>query len=154
MTRRAFLAITGGLALLAGGSVAASRVGAERFRQLWNRVEGFGRTPSDKLRRHFAWLNAESNVFDRYVADYESQIGPLSRYWIKDPTFYTRCLLSTSFFIQSDATIPVRYVVFYEPSTYPCINPIARRPPSDAELASAFPVFEIPGPASSRVRRG
>jgi hypothetical protein len=135
MTRRAFLVIAGGLAVLAGGAIVARRVGAERLRRGWNHLEGFGRSPAAKLRRHYAWLNVEPDVFDRYVADYESQIRPVNRFWVQDPAFFTRCLLSTTFFVQPDQATPVRYRVFYEPATHPCINPIAGRPPSDAELA-------------------
>lgn len=134
MTRRAFLAIVAG----AGVLIVARESGWERLRKAVRKLEGFGRAPADRLRNHYAWIAVEPSAFDRYVTDYERHFGRLGRLSIPRSDFFTRFLLCTTFFMKASAHDgePVSYVIFYEPTTSPCYNPLANRPPSDAELAN------------------
>jgi hypothetical protein len=139
MTRRRFLLWVAGVA---GTAVVIVVVGWRSPRMAWalTRLEGFGKLPAAKLRTHFPWLAADPAVFDGYVKDYEHYIGRLTRFTIPDPDFYTRFLLSTTFFTSggdSAQARPVAYTSFYEPGVSPCYNPLAGSPPSDAELGRA-----------------
>jgi hypothetical protein len=140
--RRAFLAVVAGVtAVGAGAAVAARLIGWRRLtRNLGRleRVEGFGRMPGDRLRNHYSWLAVDPAAFDSYVRDYQRFYGPLDRFSIPRPDFYTAFLLSTDFFTSHGAHqtkgSPVTYAVFYEPAASPCYNPLAQPPPSDEEL--------------------
>lgn len=140
MTRRAFLAFAAVIGASAGALI-IDRGPALRLRKAARRLEGFGRSPADRLRTRYAWLPAEPSAFDRYVTDYERHFGRLARgrFSIPRSDFFTRFLLCTNFFTGDDGQardgVTIQYTGFYEPATSPCHNPLARRPPSDAELA-------------------
>jgi hypothetical protein len=138
VTRRAFLAILASIAAGAGALIVVRESGLASLRNAVRKLEGFGRAPVERLRNHYAWLAVEPSAFERYVTDYERHFGRLGRFSIPRSYFFTRFLLSTSFFMNASALEgePVRYAVFYEPTTSPCYNPLASRPPSDAELAN------------------
>jgi hypothetical protein len=142
VTRRAFLAILASIAAGAAALIVARESGLERLRKAVRKLEGLGRAPVDRLHDHYAWLAVEPSAFERYVTDYERHFGWLGRFSISRSDFFTRFLLCTNFFTNASAREgePVRYAIFYEPTTSPCYNPLANRPPSDAELTSARPL--------------
>jgi hypothetical protein len=80
----------------------------------------------------------EATTLESYLADYQKVYGPVNRFSIVRPDFYTRFLLSTDFFQRggdAGATAePLRYVRLYEPTLAACFNPLTQ-PPSDEELA-------------------
>jgi hypothetical protein len=142
MNRRGFLALVTAAAATAGGVLAvADRVRSEGLRQHLRRLEGFGRTPLERLRGHYAWLNADPAAFEAYVKNYQQYFGPLGRFSLPRSDFYPRFLLCTDFFARQAAdpngTAPVRYTGFYHPNQSPCFNPLAQPPPTDEELAAA-----------------
>jgi hypothetical protein len=125
------------LAAGAGALVAGPESAVERLRKAVLQLEGFGRAPAERLRHHYAWMAVEPSAFDSYVTDYERHFGRIGRLSVPRADFFTRFLLCTNFFTKPsnspDGEEPVRYTIFYEPTTSPCYNPLARRPPSDAE---------------------
>jgi hypothetical protein len=141
VTRRTFLMVGAGLTALGAGAVlVVGRIGWWRIRtnlDRMERLEGFGRTPADRLRRHYAWLAMDPAAIDSFLADYRRVFGPIDRFSRPRPDFYTAFLLSTNFFTAQARVArgePVTYAVFYEPAASPCYNPLAQPPPSDEEL--------------------
>lgn len=135
MTRRAFLAVV--VAIGAGALGWRHESALERVRRAARQLEGLGRAPAERLRRHYAGMAIEPSAFERYVADYERHFGRLGRFSVPRTDFFIRFLLCTNFFAMPGAAPAgeglARYAVFYEPTTSPCYNPLARRPPADAE---------------------
>ena len=125
---------------LAGAVAVARRAGPRGLLAELPRLEGFGRSPHGRLRAHYAWLTVEPAAFDQYLADYQRVFGPLHRFSLPPVDFYTRFLLSTTFFpqtaLRSASHEPISYTAFYFPRGRACFNPLAQRPPSDAELTS------------------
>ena len=142
MTRRRFLALVA-LATVSVGAGALTgwdRI-ARNFGHL-ERLEGVGRHPRQRLRRHYAWLHVSEEAVGQYVADHERIYGRLGRFSIVRPDFYTRFLLSTDFFgpdRQHASGEPVRYVRLYEPLLGGCYNPLAQPPPTAEELSEGAP---------------
>lgn len=140
VTRRWVLG-AGAASLAAGaGLVALARsAGSGRARDLLRRLEGLHLSPRERLRAHFPTLALGDEVLDRYLADHTRHLGPVGRFSLVRPDFFSRFLLSTDYFLDAGASAdpsrPIRYVAFYDPYVSPCWNPAARPPPSDAELA-------------------
>ncbi len=138
MTRRTFLALTTALAGTGIGAVAIARQVRTRGLEYYvSRIQWLGFEPVDRLRRHYSWLTVEPATLTRYVKDYQRYFGPLTRWSIPRPDFYTRFLLSTDFFTRPrDVATPpsLAYSGFYFPEQSPCYNPLAQKPPSDSEL--------------------
>ncbi len=124
---------------VAGAVTVARRAGPRGVLAELPRLEGFGRSPHGRLRAHYAWLEVDPAAFDRYLADYQRVFGPLHRFSLPPIDFYTRFLLSTTFFPQMAlgpaSREPISYTAFYFPRGAACFNPLAQPPPSDAELA-------------------
>ena len=80
-----------------------------------------------RIRRHFSYLRFAPGTAERFVADFESTIGPPVPAWSSD--LYTRFLLSTDFFLHhADEGRVIEYVTFYEPTVTPCYNPFGTAP--------------------------
>ena len=142
MTRRTFLLVAAGVTAI-GTAVAAVkfRLGPRRLGPHVRRLEGFGLSAAQRLRRHFAWLSLADGTIESYLAEHEVRFGTMGRFARSEPNFYTRFLLSTDFYENGAERPrngePVRYVGFYDPDTAACYNPLATPPPSDAELGRA-----------------
>lgn len=108
-TRRKFMtALAGGVALLGGGAVLS-----RQQIMAW------------RIRTHFSYLNIKSGDALRFVRAYEKAYGRLPYYRRSVSDVYKKFLLSTDFFSNgSDESLPVRYVMLYDPYLSPCYNPL------------------------------
>lgn len=131
-TRRRFLL---GASLLAAGVVAARwRPDTDVLRYYGRRVARPMRarassvvnrvwSPARRIRGHFAYLRFAPGTVERFVADFESTIGPVPA-WQSE--VYMRFLMSTDFFRQgADQARVIGYATFYEPTVTPCYNPFS-----------------------------
>ena len=144
MTRRTFFAIGAAITAGAAGALAvAVKLRPVALMEHHRRFAGFGRTPLARLRAEYAWLAVEPGAFEKYLAGYERYYGAMTRFSVPLADFYTRFLLSTDFFPRlaspSADRAPVRFTGFYYPAESPCYNPVAQRPPSDAEIGAGDP---------------
>jgi len=123
--------------LLAAGTLLAAPVAAASFAGrdvvAWMvmrssaRLDALLRSPEQRLRAHFEYLNLDSSGIARYVADYQRYFESFNRHLPLSSDVYTRYLLSTDFFRRrDDPSQPIRYVGFYDPDRTPCNNPLAR----------------------------
>ncbi|MBA2671695.1 MAG: hypothetical protein H0U67_15100 [Gemmatimonadetes bacterium] len=81
-------------------------------------------SPEGRIQRQFHYLQLDAAGVSNYVRDYEKYRGPLSKFRHPDDDFFNVYLLSTDFFRNgASETLPVRYVLFYDPYISPCWNP-------------------------------
>jgi len=108
-TRRKFMAALGGGIVLLGGGAVLSR----------QRIMAW------RIRTHFSYLNIKSGDALRFVRAYEKAYGQLPYYRRSVSDVYKKFLLSTDFFSnEADESLPVRYVMLYDPYLSPCYNPL------------------------------
>jgi hypothetical protein len=134
ITRRRFLKIAGyAAAPLTLGGFAAWHSIDRAIDRIRPRLIALARSPEERLRRHFNYLELDGPGVAEYLADYARYRG-LPRFLPLAPDFYTRYLMSTDFFrTGADESRPVRYIGFYDPDETPCSNPLAE---FDREAAS------------------
>jgi len=127
MTRRQFLKVAGWCAAPATVAALAARNPAARaVNRVGERLLALVRSPEERLRSHFFYLNLDYGGVEQYFADYRRLRGGLPRHALLPSDVYTRYLLSTDFFRhRADESQIVRYVGFYDPDNTPCGNPLA-----------------------------
>ena len=128
MTRRRFLksAVWSG-ASVAAGSLAWSGSLGWFYSRASRRIVAALRSPEQRLRSHFAYLDLEPEGVTQYFADCERYRTGFSQRLPFAPEVYTDYLLSTDFFRNgADQSRLVRYVGYYDPAVTPCNNPLAR----------------------------
>jgi hypothetical protein len=86
--------------------------------------------PARRIRRHFSYLTFADGTIERFVADFNANIGIVP---VGTSSVYMRFLMSTDFFQHgADESRTIGYALFYEPTITPCYNPFtsqaARRP--------------------------
>lgn len=130
MTRRTFLrAVAWSAAPLAAGSVAWRDSLAWFVDRSTRRLVALVRSPEQRLRAHFDYLDLDAAGVERYFADYERNRPGFSRRLPLPPDACTRYLLSTDFFRHgADESRRIHYVGFYDPDVTPCNNPFATFP--------------------------
>jgi hypothetical protein len=128
MTRRTFLRIAGWCAVpIAAGSLAWRDTLVWVLDRSAARLSAIVRSPEERLRAHFSYLNLDPAGVVQYFADHQRYRPTFSRRLPLAPDVYTNYLLSTDFFRHgADESTIVRYVGFYDPSVTPCNNPLAR----------------------------
>jgi hypothetical protein len=128
ISRRRFLEIAAVCGVpLAAGSLASDGWLAWFGSRASRRLLALARSPEERLRNHFAYLDLEPEGVARYFADCARYRAGFSRYVPFPPEIYTNYLLSTDFFKNgADESQLVRYVGFYDPAVTPCSNPLAQ----------------------------
>jgi hypothetical protein len=128
ITRRTFVKLASGCI---AGAAAGSLVWHDRL--LWAVDRAFAwtaavvRSPEERLRAHFSYLNLDPAGVAQYFADYARYRPAFSRHRPLGPDVHTDFLLSTDFFRNgADESRLIRYVGFYDPAVTACNNPLAR----------------------------
>jgi hypothetical protein len=130
MTRRQFiwLGVTAFCALIAAYWATFMRSDWRRHAKnlYWSRYAFL--SPEQRIRRQFHYLQLDAAGVTAFVKDYERHREPLSRWEHPSDDFFDVYLLSTDFFLNdASESIPVRYVLFYDPYISPCWNPCVSR---------------------------
>ena len=128
MTRRTFLrvAAAGAVPLVAGSLVWRDSV-AWLFHRSSARLVAIVRSPEERLRAHFDYLDLDPAGVERYFDDCVRYQPGFSRRMPLHADDYTGYLLCTDFFQNgADETRRIRYVGFFDGSGTGCGNPLAR----------------------------
>jgi hypothetical protein len=130
LDRRRFLrgSLVAAITACAGLGVAAV-VPAWRSKLRWmaQRMLELPQGHARRLASRLHYLKFERADLERFIADWERYVGPLSRWHALPPELDTRLLLSSDFFQNgADESKPVRYVAFYDPYVSTCSNPLAQ----------------------------
>jgi hypothetical protein len=122
-TRRTFIRVfaSGGVALALGGWGWRH---APLFGRAAARLTALVRSPEERLRTHFSYLDLDPNGLHQFVADYERHRHSLTGRPI-GPDISMCYLMSTDFFRHgADESRRIHYVGFFDPYLTPCHNPL------------------------------
>ncbi len=129
ITRRKFLrslAIVGCVSVAALGGALAIPSSRTKLAWVWQRLIELPLSPASRIARHFDYLTIDRSCLERFVADWEEHVAPLSRSSALPSEIFTRFLLSTDFFANgADEAKLVRYRGFADPYLTSCYNPLA-----------------------------
>ncbi|MEM7357177.1 MAG: hypothetical protein AAF657_40560 [Acidobacteriota bacterium] len=102
--------------------------GAATFGTVWLRRHQRLDAVAERFEAFFHYLDLDRAGLDRFLADYESEIGVLTD-WIGrpvEPLPFMKFLESTDFFPNgADENRAVRYIMLRDPYVNPCFNPFS-----------------------------
>lgn len=126
ISRRKFV----GLSLTALSAAAVGSAGLLP-RRWWERIggnlawaSGAHLSAEERIQQQFHYLQLDPEGVRAFVRDYTQHRDQIRRFTRPKDDIFERYLLSTDFFRNgADESLPVRYVLFYDPYVSPCWNP-------------------------------